>query len=60
VNLGIAIGPGSVATHASGIAIGTREHRSVAIGEHAIAIGGVVNDVSNTLLIGTNRWTLGL
>ena len=56
-NLGTAIGRGSVATHASGIAIGTREKRSVAIGENCIAIGGVVNEVSNTILIGTNRWT---
>jgi len=56
-NLGIAIGPGSVATHASGIAIGNRVLRSVAIGPNCIAIGGVVNEVSNSILIGTNRWT---
>ena len=56
-NLGIAIGPGSVATHASGIAIGNRVLRSVAIGPNCIAIGGVVNEVSNSSLIGTNRWT---
>ena len=56
-NLGTAIGRGSVATDPSGIAIGTREKRSVAIGENCIAIGGVVNEVSNTILIGTNRWT---
>ena len=56
-NLGTAIGRGSVATDPSGIAIGTREKRSVAIGEKCIAIGGVVNEVSNTILIGTNRWT---
>ena len=56
-NLGIAFGPGSIATHASGIAIGTRAARAVAIGENAIAIGGVVNEVSGTILIGTNRWT---
>jgi hypothetical protein len=60
VNRGTAIGPGSIATDPTGIAIGTREARSVAIGEHTIAIGGVVNDVSGTALIGTNRFIMGL
>jgi hypothetical protein len=55
-NLGIAIGPGSIATAASGVAIGSRTARAVAIGAGTIQIGGGVNSTVGSVGIGTNRW----
>jgi hypothetical protein len=48
-SLGTAIGQASVATDESGIAIGDRTGRAVAVGENTIQIGGGVNTSAGTM-----------
>ena len=55
-NLGVAIGPSSAATTSSGIAIGGRTGRAVAIGTDTIQIGEGVNSSVGTTAIRT--WQL--
>ena len=51
VNQGVAIGPSSAATAATGIAIGDRAGRAVAIGADTIQIGGGVNSTEGTTAV---------
>jgi len=55
-NLGYAEGPGSIATDPTGVAIGSRTARAVAIGAGTIQIGGGINSTVGSVGIGTNRW----
>jgi len=50
-NLGISIGPSSIATDPSGIAIGDRTGRAVAIGADTIQIGAGVSSTAGTTYI---------
>lgn len=56
LNQGVAIGPSSEATAASGIAIGDRVGRAIALGVDAIQIGGGVNSSTGTVYI--RSWQL--
>jgi hypothetical protein len=51
VNLGVAYGPSSIATDPSGLAIGDRNKRAVAIGSNTVQIGGGVNSSAGTAKI---------
>lgn len=51
VNLGVAYGPSSIATAPSGLAIGDRNKRAVAIGSNTVQIGGGVNSSAGTAKI---------
>ena len=55
-NLGVAVGPSSMATVESGVAIGSRSARAVAIGANTIQIGGGVNSTAGT--VGIRTWQL--
>jgi len=51
LNAGVVLGPSSVATAASGIAIGDRTGRAIAVGANTIQIGGGVNSSAGTTAI---------
>ena len=51
-NLGVAVGPSSMATAATGVAIGSRDGRAVAVGASTIQIGAGVNSSAGTVAIG--------
>ena len=50
-NLGVAVGPSSAATVASGIAIGSRSARAVAVGASTIQIGGGVGSSAGSTYV---------
>ena len=52
-NLGVAVGPSSAATVDSGIAIGSRSGRAIAVGANTIQIGAGVNSTAGSLGIGS-------